>query len=82
MTAATGEILDLTEEQREIRALCREFAKRELRTASRRVDEADVEMPWDVWRKAAEIGITTYMLPEEVGGGGTTAAVGSGAPYT
>ena len=72
MTAATGEILDLTEEQREIRALCREFAKRELRTASRRVDEADVEMPWDVWRKAAEIGITTYMLPEEVGGGGTT----------
>ena len=72
MTAATAEILDLTEEQREIRALCREFAEREIRPASRRVDEADVEMPWDVWRKAAEIGITTYMLPEEVGGGGST----------
>ena len=71
MSAATADILDLTDEQREIRALCREFAERDIRPASRNVDEADTEMPWDVWRKAAEIGITTYMLPEEYGGGGT-----------
>ena len=26
--------------------------------------------PWDLWRKAAELGLTSFMLPEEYGGGG------------
>jgi acyl-CoA dehydrogenase len=65
-------LVELTPEQREIRDVCRDFARREIRPVSREVDEADTEMPWEVWRKAAEVGITTYMLPEEYGGGGTT----------
>ena len=65
-------LFELTPEQREIRDVCREFAQREIRPVSREVDEADTEMPWEVWRKAAEVGITTYMLPEEYGGGGST----------
>jgi alkylation response protein AidB-like acyl-CoA dehydrogenase len=65
-------LVELTPEQREIRDVCRDFARREIRPASRAVDEADIEMPWEVWRKAAEVGITTYMLPEEYGGGGTS----------
>jgi alkylation response protein AidB-like acyl-CoA dehydrogenase len=65
-------LVELTAEQREMRDVCRAFAEREIRPASRAVDEADTEMPWDVWRKAAEVGITTYMLPEQYGGGGTT----------
>jgi alkylation response protein AidB-like acyl-CoA dehydrogenase len=69
---AAEALVELTPEQREMRDVCREFAERELRPASRAVDEADTEMPWDVWRKAAEVGITAYMLPEEYGGGGTT----------
>src|SRR5918992_3789081 len=65
-------LFELTPEQKEIRDVCREFAQREIRPVSREVDEADTEMPWEVWRKAAEVGITTYMLPEEYGGGGST----------
>jgi acyl-CoA dehydrogenase len=63
---------DLTDEQREIQRVCREFAAREIRPVSLEVDEADVKVPWDVWYKAAEIGLTSFMLPEEYGGGGLT----------
>jgi acyl-CoA dehydrogenase len=66
------EIFDLTAEQREIRDVCREFALREIRPISPEVDEADTEMPWEIWFKAAELGLTSFMLPEEYGGGGLT----------
>ncbi len=69
---ATAEILDLTSEQREIQAVCREFAQKEIRPISLAVDEADVETPWEIWYKAASLGLTSYMLPEEYGGGGMT----------
>ena len=64
--------LELTAEQREIRDVCREFAAREIRPISQAVDEADTEMPWEVWYKAAALGLTSFMLPEEYGGGGLT----------
>ena len=35
----------LTEEQREIQRVCREFAAREIRPISLAVDEADTELP-------------------------------------
>jgi acyl-CoA dehydrogenase len=63
---------DLTDEQREIQRVCRDFAAREIRPVSLEVDEADVKVPWDVWYKAAEIGLTSFMLPEQYGGGGMT----------
>jgi acyl-CoA dehydrogenase len=62
----------LSDEQREIQALCREFAQREIRPISLEVDEADTEMPWEIWYKAAAVGLTSFMLPEEYGGGGMT----------
>ncbi len=65
-------IVDLTSEQREIQAVCREFAMNEIRPISLIVDEADTEMPWEIWHKAAGLGLTSYMLPEEYGGGGMT----------
>ena len=52
--------------------LCRDFAAREIRPISQAVDEADIEMPWEIWWKAAGLGLTSYMLPEELGGGGLT----------
>jgi acyl-CoA dehydrogenase len=64
------ELLELTREQREIRALCREFAVREIRPIAHAVDEADTEMPWEIWYRAAELGLTSFMLPERFGGGG------------
>jgi alkylation response protein AidB-like acyl-CoA dehydrogenase len=66
------ELIELTDEQLEIQRLCREFAAREIRPISREVDEADVEVPWEVWRKAAALGLTAFMLPERYGGAGMT----------
>jgi alkylation response protein AidB-like acyl-CoA dehydrogenase len=65
----------LTSEQREIRDVCREFADREIRPIAAEVDEADAWTPWDVWNKAATLGLTSFMLPEEYGGGGLTDCV-------
>jgi acyl-CoA dehydrogenase len=67
--------VDLTDEQREIQAVCREFAAREIRPAAAAVDEADVEVPWALWHKAAGLGLTSFMLPEDLGGGGLTDCV-------
>ncbi|HLU43551.1 MAG TPA: acyl-CoA dehydrogenase family protein [Natronosporangium sp.] len=64
--------LALTSEQQEIVNLAREFAEREIRPRAAEVDEADVESPLDLWKAAAQIGLTHFMLPEEYGGGGVT----------
>jgi alkylation response protein AidB-like acyl-CoA dehydrogenase len=65
-------MIDLSSEQLEIQRVCREFAAREIRPVSLEVDEADTEVPWEVWRKAARLGLTSFMLPETYGGGGTS----------
>lgn len=64
--------LELNPEQLEIQAVCREFAEREIRPISLAVDEADTETPWEIWYKAAALGLTSFMLPERLGGGGMT----------
>ena len=66
MSETAFEPFGLTPEQREIRDVCREFADREIRPIAAEVDEADTEMPWEVWYKAAALGLTSFMLPEEV----------------
>jgi alkylation response protein AidB-like acyl-CoA dehydrogenase len=70
MTRTIRDGLELTEEQREFVALARDFAEREIRPRSQEVDEADVESPLDLWAKAARVGLSSYMLPAEYGGGG------------
>lgn len=65
-------MIDLTAEQLEIQRVCREFAAREIRPISLAVDDADVEVPWEIWRKAAELSLTSFMLPERYGGAGMT----------
>jgi acyl-CoA dehydrogenase len=72
MTRPIRDGLELTEEQREFIALARDFAAREIRPRSRAVDEADTESPLDLWEKAAQVGLSSYMLPAEYGGGGVT----------
>jgi acyl-CoA dehydrogenase len=64
--------LELTEDQRGFIALARDFAMREIRPRARAVDEADTESPMDLWTKAAALGLTSFMLPAEYGGGGVT----------
>jgi acyl-CoA dehydrogenase len=68
----TADLFALTDEQREIQAVCRAFAEREIRPISLAVDEADVETPWEIWYQAAALGLTSFMLPERLGGGGMT----------
>ncbi len=63
--------LELSDDQRQLQDLAREFAAREIRPIAAEVDEADDgRVPWELWEKATEVGLTTYMLPEEFGGGG------------
>jgi alkylation response protein AidB-like acyl-CoA dehydrogenase len=65
-------VLELTDEQREIQRVCREFAAREIRPISLAVDEADTELPREIWAKASRLGLTSFMLPEAYGGAGMT----------
>lgn len=57
------------EVQRELVALAHEFAERELRPRAAHYDETE-EFPWDVFHRAAAVGLAAYDLPEEYGGGG------------
>jgi alkylation response protein AidB-like acyl-CoA dehydrogenase len=61
----------LTDEQREIQAVAHEFARREIRPVAAEYDARE-EMPWPVLEKAARVGLLSYGLPEEYGGGGVT----------
>ncbi len=72
MTYAVSDGIELTPEQQGFVELARDFAAREIRPRSREVDDADVESPLDLWIKSAEIGLASYMLPSEYGGGGIT----------
>jgi acyl-CoA dehydrogenase len=38
-----------------------------IRPISLAVDEADTEMPWEIWYKAADLGLTSFMLPRSTG---------------
>ncbi|MCL4487225.1 MAG: acyl-CoA dehydrogenase family protein [Chloroflexi bacterium] len=62
---------DLTEEQQRFQELAHEFAEKEMRPVAAHYDETE-EYPWPVLKKAADVGLLTYMLPEQYGGAGMT----------
>jgi alkylation response protein AidB-like acyl-CoA dehydrogenase len=72
LTSLPTELVALSAEQEEIIELCRRFAATEIRPVARAIDEADTEVPWDIWRKGNEVGLGYFMLPTEFGGGGFT----------
>lgn len=59
----------LTPDQEALRDLARDFARSEIRPAASHYDEAE-ELAWPVLEKANAIGLLSYGLPEEFGGGG------------
>lgn len=67
--------IELSDQQRDFVALARNFAAKEIRPRARAVDEADTEAPMDIWAKAVEVGLASYMLPTAYGGGGITDVV-------
>ncbi len=75
MSTSGWDVIGITDEQRHIRQLSREFALHEIRPIAPAVDEAETDVPWDVWFKAAKVGLTSFMLPEEYAGGGITDTV-------
>jgi len=61
----------LSDEHRALRDLAHRFAAEEIRPVAAQLDE-DEALPWGVLRRAAEVGLTAYALPEAYGGGGFT----------
>src|SRR5215510_14156253 len=64
---AGGVSFALTDEQRELRALAREFAEKEIRPKAAEYDEHQTH-PADVIAKAHEVGLMNLHLPEVLGG--------------
>lgn len=58
-----------TDEQRELQALAHEFAERELRPVAAEWDERE-DFPPELLAQAARLGLTSYAIPVEHGGGG------------
>ena len=60
---------DLTDEQKAIRDLCREFAQDEVAPQAERND-AEERFPYELVRKMAELGLMGLPFPEKYGGAG------------
>jgi acyl-CoA dehydrogenase len=67
--AATGVSFALTDEQKALRELTREFAAKEIRPKEAEYDEK-MQHPVDVIAKAHELGLMNLHVPEEFGGPG------------
>ncbi|MCP9487610.1 MAG: acyl-CoA dehydrogenase family protein [Gaiellaceae bacterium MAG52_C11] len=76
LVAHAGISFELTPEQRELQALAHEFAERELRPIAREWDERE-DCPSELLAKAAALGLTSYAIPVEYGGGGVSAVTSS-----
>ena len=61
-----------TEEQRSAQRLAHEFAERELRPIAAEWDEREA-FPPDLLARAARVGLTSYAIPSDYGGGGADA---------
>jgi alkylation response protein AidB-like acyl-CoA dehydrogenase len=75
-TATAGISFTLTPEQRELQRLARDFAVRELRPIAGEWD-AKGEHPPGLLARAASLGLTSYRIPSEYGGGGVDAVTGA-----
>ncbi len=62
---------ELTEEQKMLQSMIRDFAKKEIEPIAERLD-ADEEYPYENIKKMAQLGITGLIIPEEYGGSGGT----------
>ena len=67
---------DLTEDQRMIQGMVREFAEAEIAPIAAEIDE-ESRFPEEIWEKIFELGIPGIPFPEDVGGsgGGTLAYI-------
>ncbi len=59
---------ELTDEQKDIKDAARKFAEGEF--ADLKAELSGGEFPWDIWKKACELGFVGIAIPEEYGGAG------------
>jgi acyl-CoA dehydrogenase len=72
MTSASnnsGISFTLTEEQKLLQQMAREFARNEITPVAKEYDKSH-EFPWPVIRKAQELGLTVMTIPKAYGGSG------------
>ncbi len=74
-SVAGGISFALTDEQKSLRELARDFAQREIRPKEREYDESSTH-PADLIARAHEIGLMNVHVPEEYGGAGLSAFEG------
>ncbi|MFA5027219.1 MAG: acyl-CoA dehydrogenase family protein [Candidatus Methylomirabilota bacterium] len=60
---------ELTDAQRMLRDMVREFAEQEIRPRAAEIDRTD-EFPWGLWRRMGELELIGMTLPPEYGGAG------------
>ena len=75
-SVTAGICFTLTQEQRELQQLAHEFAERELRPIASEWDDRE-DFPPDLLAKAARLGLTSYSIPREYGGGDVGAITAS-----
>lgn len=61
---------ELSEEQRDIKKAAKELAEGEFDRELALELEREHKFPWDIWKKACELGFVGIHFPEEWGGGG------------
>src|SRR5205823_2295579 len=62
-------VFDLTDEQREIQQLARDFANREVKPVAEDLDR-EHRFPYEIVKQLGELGLMGIPYPEEYGGGG------------
>lgn len=60
---------ELTEEQKALQEMAREFAENEMRPNAAKYDKGE-EFPEEIYKKAFDVGFISAEIPEELGGGG------------
>jgi len=60
---------ELTDAQRMLRDMVREFSEKEIKPRAPEIDRTD-EFPWDLWKRMAALGLLGMTLPPEYGGSG------------
>ena len=69
VATSTGVSFDLTDDQKEFRALAHEFAAKEIRAVAAEADQTST-LPIETLRKGWESGLMNLHVPEEYGGAG------------
>jgi len=63
----SGISFGLTDEQKEFQTLARKFAREEIQPKAAHYDKTG-EFPWDIVKKAHEVGLMNLAIPQKVGG--------------